>query len=64
MLCELPTENEDISPVWGSVCSGFLVSSMMERLSTLLISRMKIFLFVSFCSDPVDISQGFFKSQH
>lgn len=43
MLCKLPAENEDIALILGSLCSGSVVSSIMECLSTLLISQMKIF---------------------
>lgn len=47
MLCEFPVDSEDISPILGSVCSGFVVSSIMECLSALLISQMKTsFVFV------------------
>ena len=46
MLHEVPVEKEDISPILEFACSGSIVNSIMDSLSTLLISQMKIFFSV------------------
>lgn len=49
---------KDISPVRGSAYSGSVVSSVMEYLSPLLISQMKVFCFLIFLlSYPIYISE-------